>query len=485
MELISEKKNIKSSIQNIQARIKLSNKLLSARSIKQFLTILYQATNPIFKVKSFLLCWHSGHFGAFQYIYSKNFDHKRKPVSLWPPSLYFEFGNENIRQYLANELGHPVQYILTIPITLKKYSVDQRAILFIEYFNPYSTQMKQWYETILNPITMSLDHLLLQDHLQTGSKLLSSTFDYLKEPLAILDQNHQINRSNKMFDQCSNLLQNNLSQKILHWNNCIYEQHRYSAHIKEAIYTIYHYVNVTKSFSLRSQMIQNEKMAALGKLGEEIAHELNNPLTGILSMAQLYLQSKELPEDIRTDIKTIASAAYRSQKIISHFLKFTNSNSKKIYTCNLNTAVKNTLSFVKSITHTVNIQIQMQPEPIFVTAQLHLLQQVIFNLIKNSCQAAREQWLKKSTNQATVKVCIGKKDSLAYVSVEDNGPGIKAENYDKIFKPFFTTKSKNQGTGLGLNISMHIVKNFKGKLTPSRSALGGACFKLELPIKYP
>ena len=480
------------SIRDIQARIKLSNRLFSANTIKQFLGALYKETSGPFKIKSFVLCWHSGHFGRFQYVYSKEDAYKRQPTNLWPKRFALGLANVDVRRYIASELGRPVQRILIVPIFLKKYSAKESAVLFVEFFTANPIPLQRFYQTFLNCITVGLDRLLLQDHLQTGSDLLYSTFNHLKEPLAVLDQDHQINSSNKMFDQMG-LLENtqaanntqssvyHISQKVIHWNHRVYERYSYPARIKDSVYTIYHYVDVTESLALRSQMIQSEKMSALGKLGEEIAHELNNPLTGILSMAQLLLHSRQLTDDLTQDIDAIALGARRSQKIISHLLDFARSSSQQLHECNLNLAVQNTLSFLKSVTCQVDFQIQLCKKPIFVKAQLCLLQQVVFNLIKNACQAAQDHFASRS-DQARVTVSVGKVKDSAFVSVEDNGPGIKNEDYNIVFKPFFTTKQKHQGTGLGLNVSMNIVESFNGSLKPSRSVMGGACFTLQLPI---
>ena len=115
----------------------------------------------------------------------------------------------------------------------------------------------------------------------------------------------------------------------------------------------------------------------------------------------------------------------------------------------------------------------------FVKVQEGLLQQVIFNLVKNACQAVSE--LENSVRQ--VKVRVYKKENQALLCVEDNGKGVNSADYENVFKPFFTTKSKNEGTGIGLNMSQSIVKRFAGDLIAGRSSLGGACFTLSLPLE--
>ena len=245
-------------------------------------------------------------------------------------------------------------------------------------------------------------------------------------------------------------------------------------------YIVYHYADISESLVLRNKMIQNIKLAALGELGENIAHQLSNPLAGVLSLAQCILQSDHLSKETKKDIQDIVEGVSRSQEIISQLLDFSRADSHlNVY--DLNEVVRKTLPFVKSMICFSDFHVELYKKPLFVKIQAGLLKQVIFNLLKNACQAVAE--LNQSPQQVNIKTHLEHNKTILHV--EDNGKGIRPDDYENVFKPFFTTKSRDKGTGLGLNMSRHIVESFKGNLRAGRSSLGGACFTLSLPLAKP
>ena len=349
----------------------------------------------------------------------------------------------------------------------------------MEFYTKNPETLLSFYESFLPLITRCMDRLLLKDHLKTSIELWTSTFNELKEPLAIFDEENNLNNSNNVFNKIFKNTDNRPShQSTLHWNGKIFERHSYPVNMKGSQYTVYHYADTSESLAVRNQMIQNIKMAALGELGETIAHQLSNPLAGVLSMTQLILNSNNVNKETKRDMEDIAEGVSRSQEIISNLLDFSRADSQlNVY--NLNEVVQKTLPFVKSMICFSHFQVVLCEKPVFVKIQAGLLKQVIFNLLKNACQAVSE--LRSSVQQ--VKICIDTKDNKAILYIEDSGKGIKPDDYENVFKPFFTTKSPNKGTGLGLNMSRSIVESFKGNLKVGRSPLGGACFILSLPVE--
>ncbi len=478
---------------------------MMASDLKSFLTLLYKESFKQCRIKSLMFCYYLAPFGPFQYVCSQKNCYKKVPFKPWKNLLCASINQELVRKYLAQELGRPVQNILTIPIVCKQYlSQKGSTYLFVEFFPSKNSQaLFKFYQFFLPLITQCIDKLLLAEHLQSNSELLYSTFNHLKEPLAVFDKNHCLSRSNKMFDRIPFLQSlvknkptdrqsvtnksfnkkelhlskyNKQNNSVLHWKNKVYEKHCYSTYIQGVAYTIYHYVDITESLNLQSQMIQSKKMSSLGKWGENIAHKLNNPLTGILSMAQLMMCSDDVPREVKKDMKDIIMVVNRSQKIIAQLLAFSRPESQ-LYKCNLNTVLKDTIPFLKSITYLVDFKVHTASDTLFVKAQVCLLQQVVFNLVKNACQAVSLHSYVKA--KPSVKVELRRKNNNAVLKVEDNGPGVTGTH---VFKPFFTTKAKDQGTGLGLSVSKNIVEHFGGTLEVSHSYMGGACFTLTLPL---
>ena len=234
-------------------------------------------------------------------------------------------------------------------------------------------------------------------------------------------------------------------------------------------YTIEHFTNVTSYLLLREQIAQNQKMSSLGKLANDVAHLLSNPLTGIRSMAQIL--SEEVQD--KDNFLEIERAAHRCQKIITNFIQFSRQTNKDL-TCDLNKVVHQTLPFLKTMIQTKRILLDLEEQKIPVQAEPCLLQQVIFNLVRNALQAVGEK------GEVHVQTCIDKSKNQTQLSVQDNGCGIPKHLQEKIFNPFFTTKS--DGTGLGLRISYQVIKKFGGELQVQSKLKEGSCFTISLPL---
>ena len=474
-------KRLTNEVKELKSQLKFFNQIFFANSIEQFLLLLYKEINKRFKVRSLVLCWNSGHYGPIQYICSDRNIYKKPPQKTWPAiQKSFRLGHIEDQQYLASQLGRPVQKTLVIPIHTKNYSSGRPYSLFVEFLPRKEEALTEFFKSFLSLLESRLDILFLEDVMLVASELWTSTFNKLKEPLAIFDEQGDLSNSNIIFDEmCSQIEPDTLAiQQTLQWQDRTYEKHSYPVNIQGSKYTICHYVDVTDSIILRGKMIQNTKMSALGNLGESIAHQLNNPLTGILSMAQVILHSsKNTDEQTQEDMEHIMTAVSRSQKIITNLLDFSRTGTQ-LDICDLNQVVENTLPFLKSITHFTEFNLQFYTQPVTIKVQPCLLQQVVFNLVKNSCQATES--LKHNRK---IKIQVMQTKTEAILSVEDNGQGIAEQDHENIFKLFFTTKKKDQGSGIGLNMSRRIVESFKGKLSVGRSPLGGACFTLRLPLQ--
>ena len=473
---LQEQQNLECQIREINSSLRLCDKLFDCTSIEDFLSLLYKETARRFKIKSLIFHWPSWHFGPLQYIYQSQGTYKNSVhYSMENKQQEIRAKDKTDSEYLAHCLGRPVHNVLSIPICATQYGVDNFICIFVEFCARNPEKLISFYQSLGVLINRCLDRLLMQDHLKTGQELWTATFNSLKEPLAVFDEQN-VSNSNSIFNIIFEKEKFSLEQQILHWKGRVFEKNSYPVQIKGRKYTVYHYVDISESLVLRNQMIQNIKMSALGELGEAIAHKLSNPLTGVLSMAQLLLSSRKLDEEIKKDMEGIIEAVSRSLNIISNLLDFSQSESP-LHVHDLNQVVKKTLPFLKSVIRFSDFHVDFCKTPVFVKVQAGLLQQVVFNLVKNACQAVSE------LEDSQIKVRVYKTGKQALLYVEDNGKGVSPADYENVFKPFFTTKSKNGGTGIGLNISQSIVKGFEGTLTAGRSSLGGACFTMSLPLE--
>jgi signal transduction histidine kinase len=227
-------------------------------------------------------------------------------------------------------------------------------------------------------------------------------------------------------------------------------------------------------------MIQSEKMAAVGLLAGNIAHELNNPLTGIRSLAQVLLQ--EVPKDgtLRDDISEVEKASERSQKIIENLLSFSKGESdQRQVLISLNEVIRRTLPMLKTALREHRSEMLLGEDEPQVKIEPHLMQQVVFNLVNNACQAM------KNPGAVTVKTeTETDSDGRLWSSIHviDTGEGIPPDIIDSIFEPFFTTKEKGQGTGLGLSMSRSVIENFGGTISVTSIVREGTHFVVRVPV---
>ncbi len=244
-------------------------------------------------------------------------------------------------------------------------------------------------------------------------------------------------------------------------------------------------IHVAKDISheklLQQQLIQSEKLSAIGELISGIAHELNNPLTGVMGYSQLLQMRADLDERARESLVKINNLAARCQKIVQNLLSFARKQRPERKLTSINDILERTVELRSYELMVNNIEIVRDLDPALppTTADAHQLQQVFLNIITNAEHAMLQAHgrgrliLKTYTNTANNHIAI---------EMTDDGPGIPEQHLTRIFDPFFTTKEVGRGTGLGLSLSYGIVKEHAGNIY-AHSRLGeGSTFVIELPV---
>lgn len=220
-------------------------------------------------------------------------------------------------------------------------------------------------------------------------------------------------------------------------------------------------------------------LASVGEMASGIAHEINNPLTGVIGYAQLLSAREDVPEDIREDLKVINEGAQRVAGIVRRLLTFARQYEPQRTHVNINEIIKTTLELRAYHLETSNIKVttQLDPDLPVTVADSSQLQQVLLNLIVNA-----ETEMKLAHGRGKLLIKTEQVHNTIRMSVQDTGPGIAPENLDRVFDPFFTTRKVGEGTGLGLSICHGIIAEHNGKIY-AQSQLGkGATFIVELPI---
>lgn len=235
--------------------------------------------------------------------------------------------------------------------------------------------------------------------------------------------------------------------------------------------------DVTTEKKLEQQIIQSERLAAMGQMIGGFAHELNNPLTSILGMAEL-LQDGDVSEAARKQVSILHKEARRAAEIVQNLQYFARPPAPGKSQVNLNELVQRTVQMQAYPLRKSNITVDFLPEPAIpaIVADPNQLMQVFLNLLLNAEQAIRE-----SREKGTIRVRIGRKPDSVWIVFQDDGPGIAPDNLAHIFDPFFTTKRPGRGTGLGLSICKTVLREHGGNIEATSAPGGGAVFTITLP----
>ncbi|PYX32864.1 MAG: hypothetical protein DMG80_07090 [Acidobacteria bacterium] len=236
--------------------------------------------------------------------------------------------------------------------------------------------------------------------------------------------------------------------------------------------------DVTTEKKLEQQVIQSERLAAMGQMIGGFAHELNNPLTSILGMTEL-LQEGETSETSRKQLVSLHQQARRAAEIVQNLQYFARPPAPGRSPVNLSELIQRTLHLQAYPLRKSNITVDFLQEPTLpaVMADPNQLMQVFLNLILNADQAIRE-----SRDKGTIRIRLGRNQDSVWVMFQDDGPGIASEVLPHIFDPFFTTKRPGRGTGLGLSICKTLLREHNGNIEAATAPDGGAVFTITLPV---
>lgn len=258
--------------------------------------------------------------------------------------------------------------------------------------------------------------------------------------------------------------------KLEQWTKCLEEEvEKKTLEIKKA----------------QEQLMNAEKLASLGRMAAGFAHELNSPLTGIITFAHLIM--KRLPEtdrENREDLQVVIDQAERCSRIIKGLLGFSRKTGYEKTLTDINSLIERTVAMVQNQArfHNIEFKINLEQKLPQITVDAHQIEQVFLNLLINAADAMNE----RGTITISSRLIKDSEDpSKEQIELEftDTGPGIPEEYLSKIFEPFFTTKPPGKGTGLGLSVSYGIVKRHGGSIFVKSSPGKGASFFIRLPVK--
>jgi signal transduction histidine kinase len=239
-----------------------------------------------------------------------------------------------------------------------------------------------------------------------------------------------------------------------------------------------HIRDITHKKHLEEQLARTEKLAAVGQLAAGVAHEINNPLGGILVYSYLLLEDLSPSQPERLQVEKIIREATRCKEIVQGLLEFSRHMPSKLIPLQINAILDEALSLVsdhllfQNIDLVRNFQSELPP----ILGDKSKLEQVFINLLMNCAEAMQGE------GRLLVATVLQAGDQLLQIRFRDSGPGIPENYLSRLFDPFFTTKEVGKGVGLGLSISYGIIQKHRGRISVEQTGPHGTTFLIELPV---
>ena len=237
---------------------------------------------------------------------------------------------------------------------------------------------------------------------------------------------------------------------------------------------------------LQDQLLQSEKMSAIGQLIAGVAHDLNNPLASVVGFSDLLGEAADVPPRLAEPLAVIRQEAERASAIVRNLLSFARRQEGERQLQSIRPILESTHQLLKNQLLAARIELTLTFEPGLPEVDVHAnqIKQVFVNIINNAAQAIASTHAKAGIGGGRIEIATRCEPDGLSVSISDNGPGIPEAVAQRVFEPFFSTKSEGEGTGLGLSICVGIVKEHGGSVSVDPGGAGsgrGATFTVELP----
>jgi two-component system NtrC family sensor kinase len=229
----------------------------------------------------------------------------------------------------------------------------------------------------------------------------------------------------------------------------------------------------------QQQLVQSEKLAAVGQLTAGIVHDVKNPLAIIIGLAEEVPEHNQLDDFTRASLHTISESGRRANKIVSDLLKFAREATPDLARQDFRETVETVLRLTEYLARRARVHIvrDLPTEPVMVTYDAAQIEQVLMNLVQNAIQAM--------PGGGRLHLVLRPAAEAVALAIQDTGTGIAPQNLNRIFDPFFTTKPRGEGTGLGLSVSYGIVTRHGGRIDVESQLGAGTTFTVLLPLQPP
>ncbi len=403
-------------------------------------------------------------------------------------------------------------------LPLNSSSEPQGWILFVgpgEGGAPWSDEEEKAVSVCADMLCASLDRARLFEKVLRAKKEWEQSVDAIRDVVMIIDPDFGVNRGNKQLARLAGVPVKVLKGKKCHrllgssrtsCRSCPAEVTRKTGEQAteeivrpngDAVFQVWSYPiydtsgdldsvvvyekDVTEYKRMQQKLVHAERMGVLGQLAAAVAHELNNPLSGVISFSQILLREMDPGSSHLEDVKNIEHAAHRCKKIVEDLLAFARKPETKVgEPISLLEVIEQVVAILRPKLEEKGVQVEWEVPPDLSELPYHPdpLHQILVNLISNARDAMEDGGkVRIQARQEKVKGA-----DCVVVAVKDTGPGIPRRQQDKIFEPFYTTKAPGDGTGLGLSICQRLMESFGGWIDVSSRIGKGTTFSLWFPI---
>ena len=376
----------------------------------------------------------------------------------------------------------------------------------------FSSEEVDFLHQIAETVALAIDRLRTLEQTHSLKAQWEVTFDAIAEPLCITDNKFKILKMNRAYMMAAGKTYNELIgkncfkalsdqpvpselQKGKNYRWEVFSSRQMDRKIfdvslrpltlklipEKALLVLFR--NITEQLRLERQILEGAKMAELGTISSSIAHELNNPLGGIISFLQLIRRDLHPDSDIKEDIEAMEEATTRCKEIIESLLGFARwdnlSDTQQFDLCEVTSqAVK--IMELQTRSQGISFNTTTPDQPCLFVGQASHLSQALRNLIQNAIDAVKEQMSRDPGFQGKIDVSLKTTTQDYQIKVTDNGPGIETKNQQKIFNPLYTTKTTLQNLGLGLTVAFKIISDHEGVLEISSQSGAGTSARISL-----
>ena len=409
---------------------------------------------------------------------------------------------------LESQLERQVQ-LKTVKVSLLVGTRVLGKIIFGKQNTSFTKQEEEFLGQVAEGVALAIDRLTKLEQAEQLKQQWESTFDSISEPLCLTDTDFKIIKTNRSFADVtgkdfSYLIGKNCFQsfagkegapKIMQADRLKVERTNQYGEKKsyeiltqqigvntESRFLMVMFRDITDQQKIERQIFESAKMAELGTVGSSIAHELNNPLGGMISFLQLIKMDLEESDPVKEDIVQMEAAGKRCKEIIENLLGFSRSqDSLEDSTCELNKVVDQTLKLaeLKSRSAGILMDVKVPQGPVQVNANPNLLAQALNHIFQNCLDAIEAKSDTDPRFRGRIEVRIENKGVTSEIVIKDNGIGIDKSDLSKVLNPLFTTKGKRY-SGLGLTLAYKIIDEFDGRLDISSQPKLGTEVKIAL-----